>query len=51
VRFLLGDADLEKNVEDLSALDLKFSRQIVDSNLVLHYAPLPPFCPRPVTPS
>ena len=45
VRFLLGDADFGKNVENLPALDLEFSRQIIDSNLVLlHYAPSPPIC-------
>jgi len=43
VRFLFGDADLGENFEDLSALDLEFSRQIVNSNLVLHYAPFPPW--------
>jgi hypothetical protein len=36
VRFLFGDSDLRENVEDRPALDLKFSRQIVNSNLVLH---------------
>ena len=45
VRFLFGYADLNKNVEDRLALDLKFSCQIVDSNLVLHSAPFPPLCP------
>jgi len=46
VRFLLSDADLGQNLEDFSALDLEFSRQIVDSNFVLlHYAPFPPLCP------
>ena len=51
VRFLFGDADLEKNVEDFLALDLKFSGQIVDSNLVLHSALFPPLCPVRFTPA
>jgi hypothetical protein len=45
VRFLLGDADLDKNVEDRLALDLKFSGQIIDTNLMLHSALFPPLCP------
>jgi hypothetical protein len=45
VRFLFRNTDLGKNVEDFSALYLEFSRQIIDSNLVLHYAPFPPCCP------
>ncbi len=45
VRFLLGDPELGKNVEDFLALDLEFPRQIINSNLVLHYAPFPPICP------
>ncbi len=46
VRFLLGYADLGKNVEDRLALDLKFSGQIIDSNLMLHSALFPPsLCP------
>ncbi len=45
VRFLFGYADLDENVKDRLALDLKFSRQIVDSNLVQHSAPFPPLCP------
>jgi hypothetical protein len=43
VRFLFRYPDLDKNVEDRLALDLKFSRQIIDSNL-LHAALLPPYC-------
>ncbi len=46
VRFFLGDADLDQNVEDGFALHLKFSSQVIDSNLVLHYAPFPPLCSR-----
>jgi hypothetical protein len=50
VRFLLGDADLGKNVEDRFAFDLKFSSQIIDSNLMLHSALFPPsLCPVWVT--
>ncbi len=45
VRLLFRHADHGKNVEDRPALDLKFSRQIVNSNLVLHSALLPPLCP------
>ena len=45
VRFLLGDADLDQNVENRLALYLEFSCQIIDSNLVLHSAPFPPFVP------
>ena len=52
VRFFLGDADLGKDLEDLSAFDLELSRQIVDSNLVLlHYAPFSSALCRLVTPS
>jgi hypothetical protein len=42
VRFLFGYADLDEDIEDRLAFDLKFSRQIVDSNLMLHSAPFPP---------
>ena len=45
VRFLLGYADLKKNVENRLALDLELSRQIIDSNLMLHSALFPPLCP------
>ncbi len=51
VRLLLGYTDLEKNIEDFLALDLELSGQIVDSNLVLHSAPFPPLCPRPLKPA
>jgi hypothetical protein len=51
VRFLFGDADLGQNIEDFLALYLKFPGQIIDSNLVLHYAPFPPLFPVWVTPS
>jgi hypothetical protein len=44
VRLLFRYADLEKNVEDFLALDLEFSGQIVDANLVLHSALFPPLC-------
>jgi hypothetical protein len=45
VGFLFFYADLGKCVEDFLALDLEFSSQIVDSNLVLHSALFPPLCP------
>jgi len=45
VRLFLGDADLGQNIKDLSTLDFEFSCQIVDSNLVQHYAPFPPLIP------
>jgi hypothetical protein len=51
VRLLFSDADLGKNFEDLSALHLEFSRQIIDSNLVLHCAPFPPYLPPPGPPT
>jgi hypothetical protein len=43
VRFLFGYTDLDQNFEDLLAFDLKFSCQIIDSNL-LHAALSPPYC-------
>ncbi len=51
VRFLFSYADLRQNVEDGLALDLEFSCQIVDSNLVQHSALFPPLCPVRVTPA
>jgi hypothetical protein len=36
MRLFFGDADLGKYVKDRLALYLKFSGQIVDSNLLLH---------------
>jgi len=36
VGFLFGYADLQENVKNSSALDLEFSRQIINSNLVYH---------------
>jgi len=45
VRFLFCDTDIGKYVEDFFALHLEFPRQIIDSNLVLHYAPSPRCCP------
>ena len=51
VRFFLGDTDLRENVENGLALHLEFSCQVIDSDLVLHYAPFPPLCPVWVTPS
>jgi hypothetical protein len=46
VRFLLGYADLDQNVEDRLALYLELSCQVVNSNLVLHSALFPPsLCP------
>jgi hypothetical protein len=51
VRFLFGDTDLGQNVEDFFTLYLEFSGQVINSNLVLHYAPFPPLCPVWVTPS
>jgi hypothetical protein len=44
VRFLFGDTDLDQNFEDFLALYLEFSGQVINSNLVLHYAPFPPLC-------
>jgi len=45
VRFFLGDTDLDQNVENRLALYLEFPCQVIDSNLMLHYAPFPPLCP------
>ena len=45
VRFLFRYSDLGKNFKDSLALYLKFSGQIVNSNLVLHSALFPPLCP------
>ncbi len=44
MRFLFCYTDLDQNIEDRLTLDLKFSRQIIDSNLLLHAALLPPCC-------
>jgi hypothetical protein len=44
VRFFLGDTDLDQNVENGFALYLEFPGQVIDSNLVQHYAPFPPLC-------
>jgi hypothetical protein len=44
MRFLFCHTDLDESIEDRLALDLKFSRQIIDSNLLLHAALLPPYC-------
>ncbi len=46
VRLFLCDTDLDQNVENGFALNLEFSGQVIDSNLVLHYAPFPPSCSR-----
>jgi hypothetical protein len=42
VRFLFRDSDLHQQVEDHFAFDLEFPRQVIDSNLLLHSALLPP---------
>jgi hypothetical protein len=45
VGFLFDYADLRQNIEDFLAFHLKFSSQIVDSNLVQHSALFPPLFP------
>jgi len=45
VRFLFRDSDLQQQIENHFAFDLEFSRQVVNSNLLLHSALIPPYCP------
>ncbi len=45
VRLLLRDSDLHQQIENHFALDLKLPGQIVNSNLLMHSALFPPFCP------
>jgi hypothetical protein len=42
VRFLFRDSNLQQQIKNHFAFDLKLSRQVVNSNLLLHSALLPP---------
>ena len=45
VRLLFRDSDLQQQIENHFAFDFEFPRQVVNSNLLLHSALFPPYCP------